>query len=223
MTVSKAIVLARGLGTRMRAEAASTPLAQDQADMAAAGLKAMIPVGRPFLDHVLSVLADAGFDTICVVIGPEHGVVRDYYAGLALARLRLVFAEQAAPRGTADAVYAARWFAGDDGFVVVNGDNLYPVASCRALRMADGPALVGFTRTGLLRDGLIAADRLASFAVIDAPDGTYLIYANRSRGDLLKGGFGGLKRKLARDQARKSAEQTLGTIKMVLESAPAAR
>jgi len=65
-----------------------------------------------------------------------------------------------------------------------------------------------------------------SFAVatvIDAPDGTYLIYANRSRGDLLKGGFGGLKRKLARDQARKSAEQTLGTIKMVLESAPAAR
>ena len=85
MTVSKAIVLARGLGTRMRAEAASTPLAPDQADMAAAGLKAMIPVGRPFLDHVLSVLADAGLDDICVVIGPEHGVVRDYYAGLELA------------------------------------------------------------------------------------------------------------------------------------------
>ncbi len=66
-----------------------------------------------------------------------------------------------------------------------------------------------------------------SFAVatvIDAPDGTYLIYANRSRGDLLKGGFGGLKRKIARDQAKKSAEQTLGTIKSVLEgAAPAAR
>lgn len=171
MTVSKAIVLARGLGTRMRAEAASTPLAPDQADMAAAGLKAMIPVGRPFLDHVLSVLADAGLDDICVVIGPEHGVVRDYYAGLELAHVRLVFAEQPSPRGTADAVYAAREFAGDDGFVVVNGDNLYPVAACRALRIADGPALVGFTRSGLLREGLIAPDRLASFAVIDAPDG----------------------------------------------------
>ena len=62
-----------------------------------------------------------------------------------------------------------------------------------------------------------------SFAVatvIDAPDGTYLIYANRSRGDLLKGGFGGLKRKIARDQAKKSAEQTLGTIKSVLDGRP---
>ena len=139
MTVSKAIVLARGLGTRMRAEAGGTPLARDQADMAAAGLKAMMPVGRPFLDHVLQGLADAGLDDICVVIGPEHSVVRDYYIRLAPKRVRLEFAEQASPRGTADAVYAARQFAGDDGFVVVNGDNLYPVAACRALRVPDGP------------------------------------------------------------------------------------
>jgi hypothetical protein len=46
---------------------------------------------------------------------------------------------------------------------------------------------------------------------------TYLVYANRSRGDLLKGGFGGLRRKLAGDQAKTAAEQTLGTIKTVLE------
>jgi hypothetical protein len=42
---------------------------------------------------------------------------------------------------------------------------------------------------------------------------TYLVYANRSRGDLLKGGFGGLKRKVAGDQAKTAAEQTLRTIK----------
>jgi len=58
---------------------------------------------------------------------------------------------------------------------------------------------------------------LALAVAIDAPDGTYLIYANRSRGDLLKGGFGGLKRKLAGDQARKAASQTMETIKTVLE------
>jgi dTDP-glucose pyrophosphorylase len=171
VTVSKAIVLARGLGTRMRAEAGSTPLAPDQADMAATGLKAMMPVGRPFLDHVLANLADAGLDDICVVIGPEHGVVRDYYARLPRTRVHLTFAEQPTPRGTADAVYAARRFAVDEGFVVVNGDNLYPVSACRALRSADGPALVGFTRAGLLKDGLIAPERLASFAVIDADGG----------------------------------------------------
>jgi hypothetical protein len=50
---------------------------------------------------------------------------------------------------------------------------------------------------------------------------TYLVYANRSRGDLLKGGFGGLRRKVAGDQAKNAAEQTLGTIKTVLESMPA--
>lgn len=48
---------------------------------------------------------------------------------------------------------------------------------------------------------------------------TYLVYANRSRGDLLKGGFGGLKRSVARSQARKAAEETLGTMKRMLERA----
>lgn len=62
---------------------------------------------------------------------------------------------------------------------------------------------------------------LAIASATSALDGTvpvtYLVYANRSRGDLLKGGFGGLKRKLAGDQAKSAAEQTLGTIKTVLE------
>jgi len=51
---------------------------------------------------------------------------------------------------------------------------------------------------------------------------TYILYGNRSRGDMLKGGFGGMKRATARSQARKAAEGTLTTIKQVLESHPAA-
>ena len=69
---------------------------------------------------------------------------------------------------------------------------------------------------------------LAVAAIVSVTDGpppvTYLLYGNRSRGDLLNGGFGGIKRKVARDQAKKSAEQTLGTIKSMLERAtPGAR
>jgi hypothetical protein len=52
---------------------------------------------------------------------------------------------------------------------------------------------------------------------------TYLTYVNRSRGDLLKGGIGGVRRTVARDQASKSAEQTLGTIQSMLERAYANR
>lgn len=64
---------------------------------------------------------------------------------------------------------------------------------------------------------------LAVAAVVGATEGgrpvSYLIYGNRSRGDLLKGGFGGLRRSIADDQARKAAEQTLTTMKTVLEQA----
>jgi hypothetical protein len=48
---------------------------------------------------------------------------------------------------------------------------------------------------------------------------SYLIYVNRSRGDLLRGGFGGLRRNTVNSQARKAAEQTLDTIKVQLERA----
>jgi hypothetical protein len=49
---------------------------------------------------------------------------------------------------------------------------------------------------------------------------SYLLYANRSRGDLLKGGFGGLRRNVARRQAQAAAEQTLMSIKQTLEKSP---
>jgi len=62
---------------------------------------------------------------------------------------------------------------------------------------------------------------LAVGTVLAATDGTapvsYLLYGNRSRGDLLKGGFGGLRRTVARRQAQSAAVQTMGTIKRVLE------
>ncbi len=72
-------------------------------------------------------------------------------------------------------------------------------------------------------DGSLAIATVIGVTEAGGP-ATYLVYANRSRGDLLKGGFGGLKRRVASDQAKKSAEQTLGTIKRVLEqAAPASR
>ena len=68
---------------------------------------------------------------------------------------------------------------------------------------------------------------LATAVLLDAGDAakpvTLLLYANRSRGDMLKGGFGGLKRKVARDQARSATVDTLGTIQKVLEQSPGAR
>jgi hypothetical protein len=49
------------------------------------------------------------------------------------------------------------------------------------------------------------------------PPATYLVYFNRSRGDLLKGGFGGVKRRVAEQAAKQSAEQLLSAMKRALE------
>jgi glucose-1-phosphate thymidylyltransferase len=148
-------------------------LAPDQASAADGGLKAMIPAGgRPFLDYVLSDLADAGLTDICLVIGPEHTVVRDYYSRVPRRRLHIHFATQEFPKGTADAVLAAETFAGGDPFLVLNADNLYPVDTLAALRRLSEPGLPGFPRSALLADALIPPERIAAFAVLDVgPDG----------------------------------------------------
>ena len=164
--ITKAVVLARGLGTRMRRSDDGVALDDGQAAAAAAGVKALIPVGRPFLDYVLGSLADSGYGDVCLVIGPEHEAVRDRYAReLRLTRLRIHFAVQREPRGTADAVAAVEPFAAGDEFLVVNSDNLYPVPVLRALRELPGPGLALFSGLSLVRAGGIPAERLRAFSV----------------------------------------------------------
>jgi dTDP-glucose pyrophosphorylase len=162
----KAVILARGLGTRMRRPDESVSLDPVQEAAAASGLKAMIFFGRPFLDYVLSSLADAGLKEVCLVIGPEHGAVREYYTGTAPPRrLRVSFAVQPEPRGTADAVLAAESFAAGEDFLTVNSDNVYPVSALSALAALSEPGVALFERGALFAKSNIPADRIASFAV----------------------------------------------------------
>jgi glucose-1-phosphate thymidylyltransferase len=170
----KAVVLARGKGTRMQKADASAELTDAQRRYARSGIKAMVPLrGRPFLDYVLSGLADAAATHICIVIGPEHDVIRDHYTRIAPpTRLRLSFAVQAEALGTADAVLSAQEFVGDDPFLALNSDNYYATDVFRALVALDGPGLPAFSREALLRESNFDADRVRSFALLKvAPDG----------------------------------------------------
>ncbi len=166
--VKKAVVLARGLGTRMRLHDDSVVLDAEQTTAAGQGVKALIPLGRPFLDYVLSAVADAGYRDVCLVVGPEHHAIRDYYAKqLILKRLRIEFAVQARPLGTANAVAAARSFAGLELFLVLNSDNYYPVEALQALRTLGRPGAAVFEFESLVRQGNISPERVAQFAVVD--------------------------------------------------------
>lgn len=170
-----AVILARGLGSRMRRPADGVALDPRQAAAAAAGLKGMIPdaAGRPFLDHVLSSLADGGITDVCFVVAPNHEALLAHYTAHPPQRVRLAWAVQQEPKGTADAVLAAeRWAAGRQ-VLVLNADNLYPVAAIRALVTLGGPGLVAFDPVALVRDGNIEAARIAAFAILTLrPDGT---------------------------------------------------
>ncbi len=150
----------------MRREDAGAQLDATQSRVADGGVKAMIPIGRPFLDHAMSALADAGITEVCLVIGPEHEAIRAYYAALKLHRVRVHFATQPSPNGTAGAVAAAEAFAGDACVLVMNGDNYYPVEACRALAQLGTAGVVGFGLDGLVANSNINEERVRQFALL---------------------------------------------------------
>jgi len=158
----------------MRKGDTSAALTPPQAAAADTGAKAMMPMplGRPLLDYVLSALADAGYRRACLVIGPGHHAVREYYGRTCRPkRIAVEFAVQEKPLGTADAVLAARQFTAGEPFVVINGDNYYPIEALRSLRRLARCGLAAFTPEGLTR-GNIPARRVARFAVLEvAQDG----------------------------------------------------
>ncbi len=170
MMTDKAVIMARGLGTRMRREdqQRQVVLSADQARAAERGLKAMMPIERPFLDYVLTQLADAGITKACLVIGPEHQQIRDYYQSIDTRRLQISFAEQAEPRGTADALAAAESFVGDSQFLCINGDNFYPREALLALQKMYGPGLIGFQKDALVALSNIPAERINRFGAVVA-------------------------------------------------------
>lgn len=154
----------------MRA-AASVALDPDQAAAADAGVKAMMPFGRPFLDFVLHALAEAGVTEVGMVLGPEHEQVRTYYRSLDSTRLSLSFVEQVEPLGTANAVASARAWAGTEPFIVLNADNLYPEDVLAQLVRGRSPALPGFERDSLG----IPIDRIGAFALLEVSDDGTLV------------------------------------------------
>lgn len=155
-----------------RAEAgAGADMNAAQRSAADSGIKGMIPIGRPFLEYVISALADAGIADVCLVIGPEHETIRTHFErDVTLTRVRVHFAVQPKARGTADAVLAAESFADGGHVLVVNSDNYYPVHTLRALRDLGAAGVAAFGRDALLRLGNIDVRRVAQFSIIAADE-----------------------------------------------------
>jgi glucose-1-phosphate thymidylyltransferase len=184
----KAVLLARGLGSRMKQDGGTASLTASQAAAASAGSKGMMPIAssshgggsnggsRPFLDYVLSVLADAGCRSVCLIVAPDHAAIRQYYEGPGRPlRLAVEFAVQPIADGTARAVLSAERYTRHDPFLVLNSDNLYPTAVLRTLVDLAGPGLPAFEQDALIRDSGFPPERVASFAALEVDTDGYLV------------------------------------------------
>jgi NDP-sugar pyrophosphorylase family protein len=118
-TFMDAVILAAGLGTRLRPHTLETP-------------KPLLLVqGRPILDWALAALPSV-VDRVVVVVHYLADQVETYLRGQKHVRQwETVLQEK--PQGTGDALRMCREQLGSDRFLVVNGDDLYGTADLAAL------------------------------------------------------------------------------------------
>jgi bifunctional UDP-N-acetylglucosamine pyrophosphorylase/glucosamine-1-phosphate N-acetyltransferase len=117
----KAVVLAAGLGIRMRPLTFTKP-------------KFLLSVaGKPALDHTFMLLKNAGIDEVAIVVGFGKEQIIDRYGDGSKLGLKLEYLHQKELLGTANAVSMAEDFVGEDHFLVMNGDTLVDQESLNAL------------------------------------------------------------------------------------------
>ncbi|MBV9662178.1 MAG: NTP transferase domain-containing protein, partial [Acidimicrobiales bacterium] len=107
----KAVIMAGGEGTRLR------PLTSNQP-------KPMMPIAnRPMMEHIIELLKRHGFDDIVVTVAYQANTIRTYFGNGAEFGVRMVYATEETPLGTAGSVRNASEEL-DEPFLVISGDVL---------------------------------------------------------------------------------------------------
>lgn len=117
--MQKAVVLAAGRGSRMKALTADRP-------------KPMIELaGKPLLEHILDRLAEARFEQALVVTGYRGEMIENYFADYSV--LNVSFRRQEETNGTGSAARLAEDWVGDSLFLLTFGDIVMDAADYRAM------------------------------------------------------------------------------------------
>jgi NDP-sugar pyrophosphorylase family protein len=129
-----AVVLAGGLGTRIRHLAPDVP-------------KPMIPVcGRPFLEWVIRYLQQQGIGRVIISSGHLSAVVARHFAGQPVPGVQVACVAESSPLGTAGGFLHAVAAAGQPApavWLVLNGDSLVFAALGEVLAPLANPAVQG--------------------------------------------------------------------------------
>jgi len=112
--ITEAIILAGGLGTRLRSAVPDLP-------------KCMAPVaGKPFLSYVIDYYLNQGIQQFIFSLGYMHETIEDYLSDQ-YAFLDMKYVIEEAPLGTGGAIKLACNHATSKDILVLNGDTLFKI------------------------------------------------------------------------------------------------
>jgi D-glycero-alpha-D-manno-heptose 1-phosphate guanylyltransferase len=110
--ITEAIILAGGLGTRLRSVVSDLP-------------KCMALVhGKPFLDYVIHYAIKQGIQKIILAVGYKSDTIKEYYSKKQFG-ITIIFSEEEEPLGTGGAIALALTKTSTEHILVTNGDTLY--------------------------------------------------------------------------------------------------
>ena len=188
--ITTAVVLAAGLGSRMQKALEEKDLNKEEKESIRKGLKGMILGldGRPMFDSTLQSLIDAGIKRIVFVVN-EIGwhMIKEYY-GKKIGFVKVDYALQKEPLGTANAVYCAKDAAADEPFITMWYDNVYPLEAIKKLvRIKSEWGAIGYDRDSLENPHLtnIKKEKIRQCAVMQVNDDYELLKIIERPGDTL--------------------------------------
>jgi D-glycero-alpha-D-manno-heptose 1-phosphate guanylyltransferase len=155
--VREAIVLAGGLGTRLRSVVSDLP-------------KALAPIaGQPFLAYLLQFLEAQGIARVVLAVGYRHEAIRGFF-GSRYQGLQLVYSVEGEPLGTGGALQQALPHIDGAYSFVLNGDTFlrlkYPAMARSLDEQQDAPLVVALRQVAdASRYGraLVARGRIQGF------------------------------------------------------------
>ncbi|MCU1449011.1 MAG: nucleotidyl transferase, partial [Acidimicrobiales bacterium] len=142
----KAVIMAGGEGTRLR------PLTSNQP-------KPMLPLAnRPMMEHIVRLLKEHGFDEIVVTLAFLPQAIRTYFGDGSEFGVRMVYATEETPLGTAGSVRNARQEL-TERFLVISGDVLTDIDISELVRFHD-------EKKALATIGLKAMENPLEFGIV---------------------------------------------------------
>src|SRR3954447_6029984 len=142
----KAVIMAGGEGTRLR------PLTSNQP-------KPMMPLAnRPMMEHIVRLLKEHGFDEIVVTLAFLPQAIRTYFGDGSEFGVRMVYATEETPLGTAGSVRNARQEL-TERFLVISGDVLTDIDISELVRFHD-------EKKALATIGLKAMENPLEFGIV---------------------------------------------------------